>query len=99
MTTAWSIPFCWSIVLPVFPSPPPSAAPPPPRLYLVGANCCYRGDAVLDGGGFDEDIPRPGGEDIGLSVKLSRAGWEFGVVGGAIVYHDYRIDILDFLRT
>lgn len=73
--------------------------PPPSLLYLVSANCCYRRDAFLSVGGYDEDLRRPGGEDIGLSFRLSREGWKFGFAPDAIVYHDYRNNPLDFIRT
>ncbi len=73
--------------------------PPPSLLYLVSANCCYLRRPLLEVGGFDEDILRPGGEDIGVSFKLSRAGWKFALAEDAIVFHDYRGNILDFART
>jgi len=73
--------------------------PPPSRLYLVSANCCYLRRALLDVGGFDEEIRKPGGEDVGLSFKLTRVGWKFEYAPHAIVYHDYRSNPLDFLHT
>lgn len=73
--------------------------PPPSLLYLVSANCCYRRSALLSVGGYEEELPWPGGEDIGLSFRLTHAGWKFGFAPEAIVYHEYRSNPLDFIRT
>ena len=73
--------------------------PPPSLLYLVSANCCYQRGALETVGGFDEDIQKAGGEDIGLSFKLARAGGRFAYAPDAVVYHDYRNNVLDFMRT
>ena len=73
--------------------------PPDSLEYLVSANCCYSKDAMLNVGGFDEDISKPGGEDVGLSLKLSNSGWRFGFVSDAVVRHDFREGILDFCKT
>ncbi len=73
--------------------------PPPSLLYLVSANCCYQREALEEVGGFDEDIQNAGGEDVGLSFKLARAGGGFAYAPDAVVYHDYRNNVLDFVRT
>jgi len=73
--------------------------PPKSLLYLVSANCCYDRHAILSVGGFDEEVRRPGGEDVGISFKLSKAGYRFAFAEDAIVYHDYRNNLLDFVRT
>jgi glycosyltransferase involved in cell wall biosynthesis len=73
--------------------------PPSSLLYLVTANCCFFRNEVLDVNGFDEDIRNPGGEDIGLSIKLIKKGWQFTYSPAAIVYHEFRSSIIDFYRT
>lgn len=67
-------------------------------LYLVTANCCYDRKAVMDVQGFDEDIRKPGGEDVALSLKLLRKGLRFTFSPSAIVYHDFKNDLRDFYR-
>ncbi len=73
--------------------------PPSSLLYLVSANCCYGRDAVLAAGGFDEGLLRPGGEDVGLSLKLLHGGGRLRISEGAIVYHEFRSGLVDFCRT
>lgn len=73
--------------------------PPNSLLYLVTANCCYYRQAVIDANGFDEDIRKPGGEDVALSIKLRKKGWQFAYSPKAIVYHEYRESLRDFYRT
>ena len=73
--------------------------PPKSLKYLVSANCCYRREPVVEVGGFDTDIRKPGGEDIGLSFKLDKQGHSFAFAKDAIVFHDYRGDLTNFART
>lgn len=73
--------------------------PPESLLYLVTANCCYYRSVVLNVGGFDEEIKKPGGEDITLSIKLWNKGYRFAYEPKAIVYHDYKETIKDFFQT
>ncbi len=73
--------------------------PPASLEYLVSANCCYLRKEALRVGGFDEDITNPGGEDVGLGLKLRREGWRFDFAENATIYHDYRNNLVDFLRT
>jgi glycosyltransferase involved in cell wall biosynthesis len=73
--------------------------PPESMLYLVSANCIYWRDRLLDVHGFDSDIKKPGGEDVGLSLKLYKKGYRFGYEEKAVVYHDYRSNLTDFAKT
>ena len=73
--------------------------PPPNLAYLVTANCAYSRDAVIKAGGFEADISNPGGEDVGLSFRLISEGYRFAFAEDAIVYHDFRNNPLDFIRT
>lgn len=58
--------------------------------YMVTANCGIWRDTFFRIGGFDEDIPFAGGEDVGLSLKLIRAGGHIVRVPEAIVRHRFR---------
>ncbi len=73
--------------------------PPDSLLYLVTANCCYVRKIALNVGGFDEDIKKPGGEDISLSIKLWKNGWRFEYEPDSIIYHDYRNSFKNFYKT
>lgn len=73
--------------------------PPNSLEYLVSANCAYLRGPLLDVGGFQEDIKKPGGEDVGLSFRLAQTGWKFEFVQDAIVYHDFRSSIPNFIAT
>ena len=73
--------------------------PPESRIYLVTANCIYHRKEVVDVGGFVEDIPKPGGEDVGLSFKLYKRGYRFGFCEEAVIFHDYRASMRDFSKT
>jgi len=67
--------------------------------YLVTGNCCCYRDRVLEVGGFDEDVLKPGGEDIALSIKMVHKGWRFAFEPEAAVLHDYREGLRNFIRT
>jgi glycosyltransferase involved in cell wall biosynthesis len=73
--------------------------PPPSRLYVVTANAAFRRHALDEIGGFSEDLRTPGGEDVEVSLKVRRAGWQLGYIENAVVVHDYRRGLLDFVRT
>jgi glycosyltransferase involved in cell wall biosynthesis len=73
--------------------------PPPSLLYLVTANCAYTREEALAVGGFDGDIPTPGGEDVALSIRLREAGWSFEYAPGALVRHEFRSNLIDLMKT
>ncbi len=73
--------------------------PPESCSYLVTANCLYRRDALELVGGFDEGIKHPGGEDTGIAVKIRDAGLGLVYEPRAIVRHEYRESLVDFVRT
>ncbi len=73
--------------------------PPKYNQYLVTANACYLREQLLEVNGFDESHKYPGGEDNGLSFKLSNLGNLFGYENNMIVYHDYRNSLLSFIKT
>jgi glycosyltransferase involved in cell wall biosynthesis len=73
--------------------------PSPQRLYVVTANCCFLRKPLLEAGGFDETLPVPGGEDIGVCIRLWQRGGRFAVAEDAVVRHEFREDLRDFRRT
>lgn len=73
--------------------------PPPSRLYLVTANAGFRRTAIVEAGGFSERLRAPGGEDVELSIRVRRLGWQLGYSEWAIVEHDYRRGLRDFMTT
>jgi glycosyltransferase involved in cell wall biosynthesis len=66
---------------------------------LVGANCIFWKQPVLDAGSFDDFFYHPGGEETALCMKLWIRGYLFGFRQDAIVYHDYRKSLSAFIRT
>jgi GT2 family glycosyltransferase len=73
--------------------------PPPSCSYLVTSNCIYRRQVLLDVGGFNENVRRPGGEDPGLSFAVRQAGHLLEFCPEAVVRHHYRESVIDFLQT
>lgn len=73
--------------------------PPESLAYLVTANCVFRRSALEAVGGFDERVPTPGGEDPGLCFALRRLGFRFAFAPIAVVRHEYRESVRDFLKT
>lgn len=73
--------------------------PPQTLQYLVTANCAISRHDALRVGGFDERIPTPGGEDIALSIRLQLVGGRFAFEERALVTHEYRGNVSDFVRT
>jgi len=68
-------------------------------LYVTTCNCAYRRSTLVQVGGFDEALRKPGGEDPGLSFKVTAAGYELHRHDEAVVWHDFRPGLPDFLRT
>lgn len=68
-------------------------------LYVVTANCAFRKSSLLEVGGFDEVLKAPGGEDPGLCFKLLEAGYQLHYRQEAVVYHHYRLGLVDFAKT
>lgn len=73
----------------------------PPRScsYLVTANCLYSRKVLEEVGGFDERIRAAGGEDPTLSAKVRDRGYRLVYEPTAVVRHDYREGLIDFVRT
>jgi hypothetical protein len=73
--------------------------PPGQIEAVIGANCMFQKQPVIDAGMFDEYFFHPGGEEIALCMKLWIKGYRFGFEEQAVVYHDYRQNLRDFIRT
>jgi glycosyltransferase involved in cell wall biosynthesis len=66
---------------------------------IIGANCMFWKQLVVEAGLFDEYFSSLGGEEIALCMKLWVRGYRFGFEEKAIVYHDYRQGLDNFIRT
>jgi glycosyltransferase involved in cell wall biosynthesis len=67
--------------------------------YVVTANAIFKKAALLEVGGFDEDIRKAGGEDPGLCFKLMKNGWRFLYNKEAIIVHEYESGFRRLFRT
>jgi glycosyltransferase involved in cell wall biosynthesis len=72
--------------------------PPAHINVVIGANCMFWKQPVIDAGLFDEYFTSLGGEEIALCMKLGLRGYRFGFEEKAIVNHDYRTGFLNFIR-
>lgn len=73
--------------------------PPDHINTVIGANCMFQKQPVLDAGMFDEYFTSLGGEEIALCMKLALNGYRFGFEEQAVVYHEYRKGFRHFVRT
>ena len=71
----------------------------PNLVYLRQTNKGPASAALEEVGGFDERIRGPGGEDPALSAKVRDKGHRLAYAPTAIVRHDYREGLIDFVRT
>jgi len=67
-------------------------------LYVVTANAAFRRSALEEVEGFDTEIRVPGGEDPGLCFKMLERGYRFEYQAEAVVFHEYRPSMSDFVR-
>ncbi|MGE0132675.1 MAG: glycosyltransferase family 2 protein [Blastocatellales bacterium] len=67
--------------------------------YLITANACFRRDALIEAGLFNERFRKPGGEEPDLCFRIRRLGYEFRFVEQALVHHHHRQTIKSFLNT
>jgi glycosyltransferase involved in cell wall biosynthesis len=73
--------------------------PPSHINAVIGANCIFWKQPVVDVGMFDDYFFYPGGEEIALCMKLWIRGYRFGFEEHAVIYHDYRQNLKDFIRS
>lgn len=67
--------------------------------YLITANACFRREALLNSGLFDERFRKPGGEEPALCRRIRELGFQFRFAPEAIVLHHHRQTIRSFWRT
>jgi GT2 family glycosyltransferase len=68
-------------------------------LYLVMSNnAVYRRDAFWTAGGFNEDFPRPGAEDLELSHRLAAGGGRQGYLPQAVLHHAHNATAAGYVR-
>lgn len=67
--------------------------------YLITANACFRRDALLTAGLFDERFRKPGGEEPALCRRLKELDYQFRFAPEAVVRHHHRQTVGSFLRT
>ncbi len=77
----------------------PGFAPGGIVMRLVTANACFRRDALVEANLFDVRFRRAGGEDTELSVRLRKMGYELVYVSSAVVLHQHRRTIREYLAT
>lgn len=58
--------------------------------YAVGANIAYRREVHAALGGFDEEFPAAGGEDVDFSWSAQHAGYPLGFCNDAVVRYRRR---------
>lgn len=68
-------------------------------LYLVTANSIFKKDILVQVGGFDSNILKAGGEDVGLCFKILNCGYDLLYNPEAIIYHCFQNSILNFYKT
>jgi glycosyltransferase involved in cell wall biosynthesis len=73
--------------------------PPDHINALIGANCMFWKQSVIEAGLFDVYFTELGGEEIALCMKLWVRGCRFGFEEQAIVYHNFRMGLKNFSRT
>lgn len=68
-------------------------------LYLPTANCALRKKVINEFGGFDPEVKFPGGEDVGLCVRMVDKGYQLHFLETAVVSHDFRMNFIGFIKT
>ncbi len=66
--------------------------------YLPTVNCCFKAKFLKEINGFITSISFAGGEDTDLCLRLKKKGYYFMKEKGAVVYHDFSPNFLDFCR-
>lgn len=67
--------------------------------YLITANACFRKEAIVRAGYFDERFRKPGGEEPELCLRIRRLGYCFRLVEQAVVLHHHRQTAGSLLKT
>jgi glycosyltransferase involved in cell wall biosynthesis len=67
--------------------------------YLITANACFRPEALLKAGLFDERFLKPGGEEAELCLRIKELGYRFNFADNAVVLHHHRQTTVSLLKT
>lgn len=67
--------------------------------YLITANACFRREAIVDAGFFDERFRKPGGEEPELCLRIRKLGYRFRMIETAVVLHHHRQTTRGLLKT
>jgi GT2 family glycosyltransferase len=68
-------------------------------LYIVSANAIFKKKILEEVGGFDEDVKKAGGEDVGLCFKINNKGYDLLYNDDAIIIHDFEVSIKKLWKT
>lgn len=66
-----------------------TSEPPWLTLFATGGSSMFRRDSFLQLGGFDEDFAPFGWEDVELSLRAWKQGWELHYEPRSRVYHEF----------
>ena len=67
--------------------------------YVITANACFRREAIIRAGLFDERFRKPGGEEAELCFRIKDLGYQFKFVAEATVFHHHRQSAVSLLKT
>ncbi len=67
--------------------------------YLITANACFRREALIEAGLFNECFRKPGGEEPDVCLRMRRMGLRFRFAERALALHRHRQTIGSFLNT
>lgn len=68
-------------------------------LYIVSANAIFKKNILEQVNGFDDDVKKAGGEDVGLCFKIHNAGYDLLYNDDAIIIHDFDRGLRKFYKT
>lgn len=67
--------------------------------YLITANACFRREALIKAGLFDENFRKPGGEEAELCFRIKALGYRFNCAPEAVVLHHHRQTVGSLIKT
>ena len=68
-------------------------------LYIVSANSIFKKVVLEKVSGFDEEVKKAGGEDVGLCFKIHNEGYDLLYNDDAVILHDFDTGFLKFWKT
>jgi glycosyltransferase involved in cell wall biosynthesis len=67
--------------------------------YLITANACFRREALIEAGLFNERFRKPGGEEPDVCLRIRNLGYEFRFAEQALVRHYHRQTVGSLMKT